>query len=171
MCRTAKLNSKLSLSHLQQLILDQTQTNARIEHLEVGCTCIKSNRSVYAPHLVQSVRLHLFKYRGGDNAQWISKNKMAAMAVQWELCGANFRENLWVSCYNGINDRSARVLFVQHPREQGEWLRQNPSVRSGYDCIIRPAPSGAGRTTPLQPGHYPLIKAWYSIIFTLKSET
>ena len=25
-----------------------------------------------------------------------------------------------VSCYNGINDRSARVLFVQHPREQGE---------------------------------------------------
>ena len=21
-----------------------------------------------------------------------------------------------------------RVLFVQHPREQGEWLRQNPSV-------------------------------------------
>ena len=27
---------------------------------------------------------------------------------------------------NGNNDRSARVLFVQHPREQGEWLRQNP---------------------------------------------
>ena len=24
-------------------------------------------------------------------------------------------------------------------------------------CIIRPAPSGAGRTTPSQPGHYPLI--------------
>ena len=34
--------------------------------------------------------------------------------------------NLWVSCYNGNNDRSARVLFVQHPWEQGEWLRQNP---------------------------------------------
>ena len=27
---------------------------------------------------------------------------------------------------------------------------------SGFDCIIRPAPSGAGRTTPSQPGHYPL---------------
>ena len=81
------------------------------------------------PPLVQSVRLLSFKYRGGDNAHWISKNKMAATAVQWELCGANFRENianLWVSCYNGNNDRSARVLFVQHPREQGEWLRQNP---------------------------------------------
>ena len=36
-------------------------------------TCIKSSRSVYAPHLVQSVRLHLFKYRGGDNAHWVSK--------------------------------------------------------------------------------------------------
>ena len=46
---------------------------------------------------------------------------MAATAVQWELCGMNFHQNianLWVSCYNGNNDRSARVLFVQHPREQ-----------------------------------------------------
>ena len=25
-------------------------------------------------------------------------------------------------------------------------------------CIIRPAPSGGGGTTPSQPGHYPLIK-------------
>ena len=110
---------------------------------------------------MQSVRLLLFKCRGGDNAHWISKNKMAAMAVQWELCGTNLRENianLGVSCYNGNNDRSARVLFVQHPREQGDWLRQNPRyARSGFDCIIRPAPSGAGRTTPSQPGHYSLI--------------
>ena len=33
-CRTAKLNFKLSLSHLQQLIWDQTQINTRTEHLE-----------------------------------------------------------------------------------------------------------------------------------------
>ena len=26
------------------------------------------------------------------------------------------------------NDRAARVLFVQHPREQGELCSQNPSV-------------------------------------------
>ena len=71
----------------------------------LGGTCIKSSRSVYAPHLVQSVRLLLFKYIGGDNAHWISKNKMAVTAVQRELCGTNFCENianLWVSCYNGI---------------------------------------------------------------------
>ena len=95
----------------------------------VGGTCIKSSRSAYALHSVQSVRLHLFMYRGGDNAHWISKNKMATMAVQWEQCGTNFRENmanLSVSCYNGNNDRSSRVLFAQHPQEQGEWLRQNP---------------------------------------------
>ena len=95
----------------------------------LGGTCIWLSRSVYGPHLVQSVRLLLIKYIGGDNDHWICKNKMAATAVQWELCGANFHENianLWVSCYNGNNDRSARVLFVQHPREQGEWLRQNP---------------------------------------------
>ena len=28
----------------------------------------------------------------------------------------------------GDNDRAARVLFVQHPREQGEWCSLNPSV-------------------------------------------
>ena len=37
-------------------------------------------------------------------------------------------------------------------------ITSKPSLRSGFDCIIRPAPSGAGRTTPSQPGHYPLIK-------------
>ena len=42
-----------------------------------GGTCIKSSRSVYAPHLVQSVWLLLSKYRGGDNANWISKKKIA----------------------------------------------------------------------------------------------
>ena len=35
----------------------------------LGGTCIQSNRSVYGHHLVQSVRLPLFKYRGGNNAQ------------------------------------------------------------------------------------------------------
>ena len=29
-------------------------------------------------------------------------------------------------------------------------------TREGFDCIIRPAPSRAGRTTPSQPGQYPL---------------
>ena len=49
----------------------------------LGGTCIKFSRSVYAHHLVQSVWLHLFKYRGGDNAHWIYKNKMTVTAVQW----------------------------------------------------------------------------------------
>ena len=105
-----------------------SNTNLRTDWT-LGGTCIKSSRSIYAPHLVQSVRLHLSKYSGVDNAHWISKNKMAATAVQWELCSTKFRENianLWVSCYNGLNDQAARVLFIRHPREQGEWLRQNP---------------------------------------------
>ena len=78
-----------------------------------------------------------------------------------KVCGTNFRENianLWVSCYNGNNDRSARVLFAQHPRDQGEWLRQKPRYARGFDVIIRPSASGAGPTTPSQPAHYPLSK-------------
>ena len=35
-------------------------------------------------------------------------------------------------------------------------ITSKPSLRSGFECIICPAPSGAGRTTPSQPGHYPL---------------
>ena len=35
-------------------------------------------------------------------------------------------------------------------------ITSKPSLRSGFDCIIHPAPSSAGRTTPSQPGHYPL---------------
>ena len=83
----------------------------------LGSTCIKSSRSVYAPHLVQSMRLLLFKYRGGGNAHWISKNKMATTAVQWELCGTNFRENivnLWVLWYNGNNDHLQNWFVYGH---------------------------------------------------------
>ena len=78
-----------------------------------------------------------------------------------KVCVTNFREhitNMWVSCYNGNNDRSAGVLFAQHPWDQGEWLRQNPRYAWVFYCIIRPSPSGAGRTTLSQPGHYPLSK-------------
>ena len=121
-----------------------------------GGTYIKSSRSVYAPHLVQSVRLLLFKYRGGDNAHWISKNKMAGMAIQWELCGTNFREsiaNLWVSCYNGTNDWSPRVLLVQHPREQGEWLSQNPR----YARVLTASFALLPRVLDEQHPHSPVI--------------
>ena len=78
--------------------------------------------------------------------------------VQLELCGTNFHDdensaNLQVSCYNGNNDQSAHMLFVQHPREQGEWLHQNTRYARVL-TIIPPAPPGTGGTTPSQPSHY-----------------
>ena len=136
----------------------------------LGGTCIKSSRSVYAPLLVQSVRLLLFKYRGGDNAHWISKNKMAAMAVQWEQCGTNFRENvanLWVSCYNGNNDLSAWMLFVQHPRQQGEWLRQNPH----YALVLTASFAQLPRVLDEQHPRNPVIIPWINCHWTVLPET
>ena len=126
----------------------------------VGGTCIKS-KWVYAFHIVQSVLLHLFKYIGGDNTHFISKNKMAATAVPRELCCTNFHENMvkmWVSFYNGNTDRSARVLFVKHPQGAGRMIRTKPTL--GFDCIIRPATPGAGQTASSQPAYYPLINAY-----------
>ena len=33
-------------------------------------------------------------------------------------------------------------------------IKSKHSLRSGFDVVIRPAPEGAGRTTPEQTGHY-----------------
>ena len=45
----------------------------------------------------------------------------------------------------GDNDRAA----VQHPPEGGGRMMQSKPERSeGFDVIFRPAPEGAGRTTP-----------------------
>ena len=127
----------------------------------VGGTCIQSSRSVYAPHLLQPMWLHFFKCRGGDNAHWISKNKMATMVVQYELWGTNFHmniTNLWVSCYNGNNDRSARVLFVQHPREQGEWLCQNPLYARVLTASFTMLPRVLDEQHPRSPVIIPYFK-------------
>ena len=58
--------------------------------------------------------------------------------------------------------RLKKAQFDRHQNawEQGEWLRQN--------CIIRPATSGAGRTTLSQTSHYPLAnikvsKVWLNV--------
>ena len=96
---------------------------------------------------------------GGDNAHWISKNKLAATAVQWEICGTNSRENianLGVACYNGNNDRSTRVLFVQHPREQGESLRQNPRYALHHSpCSLGCWTNNTLAARPASPKHLP----------------
>ena len=68
----------------------------------------------------------------------------------------SFPECICNKWQNMMQQISQAHNHVQHPREQGEWLRQNPSVAH---CIIRPTPLGAGRTTPSQPGHYPLSRA------------
>ena len=105
--------------------LDQKQT---VSYIWIESMDIKPSRSVDVPYLIQPARLQLFKY-GGDNVNRLPATSWPRRHVQWELCGTNFGEhiaNLRVSCYNGNNDRSAGVLFVQHPREHGEWLCQNP---------------------------------------------
>ena len=86
----------------------------------LGGTCIKSSRSVYDLHSVQSASLHYkFKYRGGDNAHWISKNKMAAAAVQWELCV----RIPWKYCEFVSFERSRANDYVT---TLGFWLHQSP---------------------------------------------
>ena len=60
-----------------------------------------------------------------------------------------------VMIWLGDNGRDCdeRVLFVQHPREQGEWCSQTLACE-GFDVIIRPAPVGcwtvqSGNSPPL----------------------
>ena len=87
----------------------------------LGGKCIKSCRSVYAPHLVQSMWLHIFSTEGVTMLTGFSRTRWPRWQFSEGSALRNSRENivnLWVSCYNGNNDRSAW--------EQGEWLRQNP---------------------------------------------
>ena len=158
MCRTAKLNFQKSLTHLEW------NTNQYM-HWKFGGTCIKPSRLVYAPDLIPSVQLQLFKYWGSDNAQWISMNKMAVTPGQRELCGTNFSENmenLWLSCYIGNNDRAAWTLFVKHLWTWGEILRQNPRFARVLTASFAQSPWVLHKQHPCRPGHYPLINslAW-----------
>ena len=75
--------------HLQQLIWEQT--NTRIERLGAHAS---NSAGRFMPLVYYNMWDCIFKYRRGENAHWMSKNKMAAMAVQWGLCVTNFRENM-----------------------------------------------------------------------------
>ena len=119
-----------------------SNTNQHVDW-SVGGIYFKPSRSVYAPNIIPSTQLRLSKYRGSDNAQWISMNEMAATPGSTRTFFSETIENFWVSRYNGNNDRAARALFVKHRWAQGEWLR--------FDCIIRPKPSGASQTKLVQP--------------------
>ena len=68
---------------------------------------------------------------GGGGGLPRTRCPMVATGAQWELCGTNVRENI------ALLRIAARVLFVQHPREQGEWLRQNSiTIDSRYIVVI-----------------------------------
>ena len=137
-------------SHLQKLIWDKTQTDTWIEQLDTH----ESNPAGQFMPLNPCDCIYL-NTDGGDNAHWILKNKIAAAAVQWELCGTNLRENianLPVSCYNGNNDRSIWVLFVQHPQEQCQLL--SSGFTASFTLLLRVLYT----KTPSQSGHYPLTK-------------
>ena len=57
----------------------------------------------------------------------------------------------------GDNDRAARVLFVQHPREQGEWCSQNPSVARVLTSSFALLPRVLDEQHPSRPVIIPII--------------
>ena len=74
----------------------QLRRNVFLHH----CRVWFSFRVAFIPYLgsanlIPSGRLLIGKYEGGDNAQWISMNLMAATPVQRGQCDMNVR-NLWV---------------------------------------------------------------------------
>ena len=157
MCRTTKLNSKLSLSHLQQLIWDQTQTNTRIEHLEAHASnpagqfmlLIKYNPCDYIYFSTDGVTM----LTGFPRTRWPRRRFNESYAVRISLKISRICEFLVIM---GI-----MAGLLGWCTGTGRMITSKPSLRSGFDCIIRPAPSGARRTTPSQPGHYPQIITLY----------
>ena len=82
--------------------------------------------------------------------------RFARRHVQWKLCGTNFGgniANLWLSCYNGNNYRSTRVLFVQNYREQGEWLRYTWVLTASFAQLLGCRTNNTIAARSLSPKH------------------
>ena len=86
----------------------------------------KVNFTNYATKLSQNYYTTSFRHFSGNEHPYsvIFKSIFHEKLLQ--------NSSIWrgnrVLTFLGDNDRAARVLFVQHPREQGEWCTQNPSV-------------------------------------------
>ena len=130
----------------------------------VGGTLVKSNRTVYAPDLVKSVLCIYLNIEGVTMLTGEQDGRGDGSVIA--LCGMNFRENianLRVSCYNQNNDRCAQVLFLQHPREQGKWLRQNPH----YAQVLTASFALLPRVLDEQHPGSPVIIPWLTVLFVL----
>ena len=129
----------------------------------IGSTLVKSSRSVYVLHLVQSCYCTYLNTEGVTMLtgfprtkwpQWRFSESYAAWIsakILW-ICEFCVTMGIWLVCQG-----------IVHPALLGAgWMiTSKPSLRLGFDCIIRPAPSGAGWTTPPQPGHYSLTVCMY----------
>ena len=148
MRRTAKLNPQTEFTSFRAAHLGSNKNQDMVEGIS-----IQSSRSVYAPHLIQSMRLCLFKCIRGDNA-----HKMIAAAVQWELRGTNIRDVSRICKIRLIMGIMSGLLGCCSSSTFGS--RANDYVKSlatlGFWLHHSLAPSGVGRSTPSQPGHYPL---------------
>ena len=149
--RTAKLNSKLSLSHLQ-LIWDQTQINTWTEHLEAHT----SNPAGQFLPLINYNPCDCF-YLSTEGVTMLTEFPRKRWPRQRFSESYTVRISVKVSriCESRvIIGIMTGLLGCCSSSTLGS--KANDYVRSGFDCIIRPAPSDAGWTKPSQPSHYSL---------------
>ena len=68
----------------------------------------------------------------------------------------------------GANNRAARVLFVLHPREQGEWCSQTPNVASVLAESFALLSRMLDEQHPSRPVNIPIITRHWEVrqIFT-----
>ena len=131
MRRTAKLNPKLCLSHLQQLISDQRNPRHGMN----------SWRHI---HQIQQVSLC---------PSFTTIHAIAFIQIQrgWQ-CSLNFQEQ------GGRGGGSVRAMRHEFPWKCPEFSSFvfMMGIMTRLLDVVRPVPSGSGLTTPSQPGHYPL---------------
>ena len=101
-------------------------------------TCIKSSMSVYAPHLVQSVRLHLSKYRGVTmltgfpRTRWPRRRLSESYAVRISVKTSRIWEFrvIWeqwpVGCCSYSTLGSRANDYVKNLTTLGFWLHHSP---------------------------------------------
>ena len=128
----------------------------------LGGTCIEYNMSVYVPHSVQSVRLHYLSTEGVTmltgfpRTRWPRRRFSESYAVQISVKISRICE------FRVIMGIMTGLLWCCSSSTSGAggMITSKPSLRLSFDCIIRPAPSGAGTINTLadrslSPKSYP----------------
>ena len=124
---------------LCQVIIGITYTIISTSHSPFPCACICVSQEDVSEYLMGARSIHLYV-----SSEYLIGDDIGHPIVSYRISMVN------IQCH-----MHCRWIVLTLGNRANDYVKFLP--QEGFDKIIRPAPSGAGRTTPSQLGRYPLI--------------